>query len=93
MIGKHSASVKIFLLLRDSITGWLGNDAMLQSAALAYFAIFCLAPLLIVATAVAGIIFNEAAVEGLVFNMLDDFIGTDAVSCFIGVKENLPAEN
>jgi membrane protein len=51
---------------------------MLQSAALAYFAIFCLAPMLIIATAVAGMIFNEVAVEGLVVNMLSDFIGADA---------------
>jgi membrane protein len=78
LIEKHSTTVKVFFLLRDSITGWLGNDAMLQSAALAYFAIFCMAPLLIIATAVAGMIFNEAAVEGLVVNMLGDFIGAEA---------------
>jgi membrane protein len=78
MIGKHSATVKIFFLLKDSITGWLKNDAMLQSAALAYFAIFCMAPLLIIATAVAGMIFSEVVVEGLVVNMLEDFIGAEA---------------
>jgi len=78
LLGKHSATVKIFFLLRDSISGWLGNDAMLHSAALAYIAIFSMAPLLIIATAVAGMIFNEAAVNGLVVVMLQDFIGTEA---------------
>ena len=78
MIGKHSATVKIFFLLRDSITGWLENDAILHSSALAYIAIFSMAPLLIIATAVAGMLFSEAAVEGLVVQLLEGFIGTDA---------------
>ena len=78
MLSKHSATVRVFLLLRDSIIGWLGNDAVLHSSALAYIAIFSLAPLLIIATAVAGMIFSEAAVKGLVVNLLGDFIGTEA---------------
>ena len=78
MLGKHSATVRIFFLLRDSIAGWLGNDAVLHSAALAYFTIFSLAPLLIISTAVAGMLFSQAAVDGLVVNMLEGFIGTDA---------------
>lgn len=78
MLGRHSATVRVFFLLRDSISGWLGNDAILHSGALAYFTIFSLAPLLIISTAVAGMLFSEAAVEGLVVEMLEGFIGTDA---------------
>ena len=78
MLGRHSATVKVFFLLKDSIAGWLGNDAMLHSSALAYVAIFSLAPLLIIATAVAGMLFSEAVVEGLVVQILEGFIGTDA---------------
>ena len=49
---------KIFILFKDSITGWLQNDAVLHSAALAYFTIFSLAPLLIISVAIAGMLFN-----------------------------------
>jgi len=78
LLGRHSATVRVFILLRDSITGWLGNDAILHAGALAYFTIFSLAPLLIISTAVAGMLFSQAAVDGLVVQMLEGFIGTEA---------------
>src|SRR5204863_6798524 len=53
-----------------------GEDKVLRlSAALAYYALFSLAPLVIIVIAVAGIFFGEKAVQGQVQEQLRDFFG------------------
>ena len=43
--------VKAWTLTKDTVAGFLANDALSRGAAIAYFTIFLLAPLLIVVTA------------------------------------------
>jgi len=53
-------------VLRDTWMGWQEDQAARQGAALAFYALFSVAPLLLVATAVAGAVFGpEAAAERL----------------------------
>src|SRR5438132_10667373 len=53
-----------------------GEDKVLRmSAALAYYALFSLAPLVIIAIAVAGLFFGKQAVQGQVQEQLRDFFG------------------
>lgn len=47
------------------------------AAAIGYRAVFALAPLLLVAIAVAGAIFGEQAAQGLLANRLTEFLGPD----------------
>ena len=51
----------IWALIRDSAYAWSEDRASRKGAALAYYMAFSLAPMLIIATAVAGLIFGEAA--------------------------------
>jgi membrane protein len=60
--------------------GWLQNDAVLHAGALAYFTIFSLAPLSIISVAIAGMMFSQAAVAGLVVDMLQDFVGAESAA-------------
>ena len=71
-----------FYLLRDSINSWKENDAILHASSLAYFTIFSIAPLLIIISAVVGLVFNQAAVEGLLVNEIEDLVGTE-IAVFI----------
>jgi membrane protein len=53
-------------VLRDTWIGWQDDQAARHGAALAFYALFALAPLLLVATAVAGAVFGpESASERL----------------------------
>ena len=47
-------------------------------AALAYYTMFALAPLVIVAVAVAGLVISEASLQGEVVEQLDQTVGPDA---------------
>ncbi|MCA9946416.1 MAG: YihY/virulence factor BrkB family protein [Ardenticatenaceae bacterium] len=70
--------VGTFELLKEAGKGWSRDNASLFAAALAYYAIFALAPLLVIAVAVAGLVFREAAVEGQIVSEIEHLVGTEA---------------
>jgi membrane protein len=73
-----SIFLDIFELLKESAQGWSRDNASLFAAALAYYAIFALAPLLVIAVAVAGLVFREAAVTGQIVSQIEHLVGTEA---------------
>ncbi len=68
----------IFQLFRETVAEWTEDRAPRLGAALAYFTIFSLAPLIIIATVIAGSLFGgqEAAQERLVAQ-ISQFIGQE----------------
>ncbi|WP_149538099.1 YihY/virulence factor BrkB family protein [Siccirubricoccus phaeus] len=66
---------RIWTLLRRSIEGYIEDDALSRGAAIAYYAVFSIAPLLVIATAIAGSVFGEAAVHGAISEQLAGLLG------------------
>lgn len=50
-------------VVRETVTRWVGSAAPTQSAALAFYTLFSLAPVLVLAVTVAGSAFGEAATQ------------------------------
>ncbi|WP_420642137.1 YihY/virulence factor BrkB family protein [Candidatus Leptofilum sp.] len=69
--------VGLFELLKESGQRWSQDNASLLAAAIAYYTIFALAPLLVIAVAVASIVFREAAIEGQIVASIGDAVGQD----------------
>jgi membrane protein len=67
-------------LITDTITGWNDHDAATQSAALAFYTMFSLAPLLVVVIALFGLAFGAEAVRGEILTEFQDWMGKDAAS-------------
>ncbi len=67
----------IWALIRDSAYAWSEDRASRKGAALAYYMAFSLAPMLIIATAVAGLFFGEAAARGQLFAQVENLLGAD----------------
>ena len=65
-------------LVFDSVQLFLSRNAFQSAGALAFSTLFSMAPLLIVAISVAGIVLGDEAVQGQVAVQLSDFIGKDA---------------
>ncbi len=59
---------------------WFANNPFQHAAALAFFTVFSLAPLLIILLAVAGTVFGEQAVHGEIFARLVGQIGPQAAA-------------
>lgn len=67
----------VFRLFKETFTGWLAAKAPLLAAALAYYMVFSLAPLLVIAIAIAGIAFGDDAAAGTVFEQVRDIVGDE----------------
>lgn len=65
-------------LARGTIDGFMEDNCLSRGAAIAYFTIFSLAPILVVAIAIAGFVFGEDAARGVVFTKLRGLLGNDA---------------
>lgn len=61
------------------------DRASRMAAALAYYAIFALAPLLVLAVSVAGFVFGEQAAEGTIRHQLTDTVGEQVANAVEGV--------
>lgn len=68
-------AVALWALVRDSAVAWSDDRAPRNGAALAYYMAFSMAPILIIATAIAGMFFGDAAAEGQIFIQAKDLLG------------------
>ena len=65
-------------LFRETFVGWQQAKAPLLAAALAYYMVFSLAPLLVIAIAVAGAVYGDDAAAGTLFEEIRGVVGDDA---------------
>lgn len=64
--------------MREVITNWGVHRCSAQSAALAFYTIFSLAPVLVVVISLAGAVWGEEAVRGQIFREFGGLMGSDA---------------
>jgi len=67
-----------FKIAKATLMGFLDDKGMKLSAALAYYTIFALAPLLLLLISLAGIFLGKDAIQGKVFEELNGLIGASA---------------
>ncbi len=67
-----------FRIIVRACKQWGENKDSRLGAALAYYALFSIAPLLVIAIQMAGAIFGEDAARGQVVEQLSDIVGEDA---------------
>lgn len=65
-------------ILGEAIRLWLRHDAFSQAGALAFFALFSLAPTLIIAVVVIGVVLGEGAAQGEIVAQLEETMGREA---------------
>lgn len=69
---------RVWSMLRRSIVQWTADHVPRRAAALAFYAGFSLAPLLLIAIAIGGLAFGSDAVKGRVVEQLQGLLGPDA---------------
>ena len=68
----------IFRLVYDTYNEWSHDRAARIGASLAYYALFSLAPLLVIMINIAGVVYGEAAAKGQIVHAITDQIGPEA---------------
>lgn len=66
---------KVLRLLGVAFSAWQADHIARRGAALAYYTLFALGPVLLIAVAVAGTIFGERAARGEIVNQIQDMVG------------------
>jgi membrane protein len=65
----------LFSVLKEAASEWSADKASRLAAALSYYTIFSIAPLLVIAIAVAGLIFGQEAASNQIFGQIRGFVG------------------
>ena len=78
----------IFVLLKDTFKAWSEDKASRLGAALAYYAIFAIGPLLLVIIAIVGFVFGEEAAQGQIAGSIGGVVGPDGAETIEGIVEN-----
>ena len=67
-----------FTVFIETGTAWSQDKASLYAAAIAYYMVFSIAPLLVFVIAIAGRIFGQPAVEGQIVAQVEHIVGPEA---------------
>ncbi|WP_310486880.1 YihY/virulence factor BrkB family protein [Chamaesiphon sp. VAR_69_metabat_338] len=66
---------KVWSLLKETVAEWQKDKVDRMAAALAYYTLFSIAPLLVIAVAVAGAVFGQEAARGEVVAQIQGLLG------------------
>lgn len=69
---------EVWATVKETVNDWLDDGATSLAAALAYYSLLSLAPLLVISVAVAGLFFGQDAARGRVAGELGAVVGTQA---------------
>lgn len=73
-------SKEFFQLAKGAVTAWVDDGASSLGAAIAFYTIFSIAPLLIIVIAIAGAVWGEDAVRGEIIRQLGGLVGQEGAS-------------
>ncbi len=77
-----------FKLIKDTATEWSEDNVPLLAAALAYYTVFSLAPLLLIAIAIAGFFFGEEAARGEIIGQIQGLVGREGAQAIQAMIQN-----
>ena len=76
-------------LLKATLQAWLADRAPTMGAALAYYTLFSLAPLLLIAISLAGALFGVQAARAEILGQLHDLLGNDGAEAVAGLLRSV----
>ena len=76
---------RIFAMCKKAVAAWIDDFAPSMGAAISYYTVFSLAPLLVIVIAVAGAVFGRDAVQGQIVAQLSGLIGNDGATAVQGL--------
>jgi len=83
------ASVSLVTLCKQAVADWVDDYAQSMGAALAYYTMFSIAPLLLIVISIAGLVFGADAARGEIFAELRDLVGDDGAAAAQALLQNV----
>src|SRR4051794_7899759 len=67
-------------LLKATGSDFMEDEALSRGAAIAYYTVFSIAPVLVIVIAIAGLVFGQEAAEGAIVDQLKGLMGEQAAT-------------
>lgn len=80
-------------VVTNTVRIWLDGQVFLHAAALAFFTLFSVAPVMIVAVTIVGLVLGESAAQGQIVQQLQATIGVEAAQAVQTAVENSRIEH
>ena len=74
-IRDEGADAMLWTVAKEAAGNWSSHKDSRQGAALAYYSVFSLGPIIVIAIAIAGFFFGREAVSGQVASTIKDMLG------------------
>ncbi len=81
---------RFIALIKEAATAWSRNRAPRMAAAMAYYAIFALPPLVLLTIMVASLVFERAAARQQLLGIANDLVGSQAAQTLEQFLDNAP---
>ncbi len=78
----------IWILIKAATSSWIDDYAQSMGAALAYYTMFSIAPLLLIVISIAGLIFGVEAARGEIYGQLQGLMGSQGAAAVQGLLES-----
>jgi membrane protein len=75
-------------IVKDSVVQWLEDQPFGLAAALSYYTLFSMAPLLIIAISIAGLVFGKDAAQNQIVETLRGFVGPESAEAVRAIIQN-----
>ena len=79
----------ILNIIKATFSAWMDDKAPSMGAALAYYTVFSIAPLLLIVISIAGLIFGAEVARGEIFAQLQDLMGETEALAVQGMLESV----
>jgi membrane protein len=76
-------------VLSKAANAWIDDHAQSMGAALSYYTVFSMAPMLLIAISVAGLVFGQDAAQGAVVDQLQGLIGESGAQAVQDLLKNV----
>jgi len=83
---------RFFALVKKSVQAWLDDYASSMGAAIAFYTVFSLAPLILIVIAIAGFFWGEDAVRGELLRQIGGMVGDNGAMAIEGVVKSSAEE-
>lgn len=80
---------RVWSLIKKTFSSWVEDYAQSMGAALAYYTLFSISPLLLIVISIAGLVLGEEAARGEIYGQLHDLMGREGAIAVQSLLESV----
>ncbi len=86
--GEKGRGANMWSMLKETVQRWTADNVPTHGAALAYYTVFAVAPLLLIAISIAAMIFGNEAASGELFRIIREWTGDSSAAFLQDIVRN-----